>query len=219
VAPITNPVTPEVGSAGVVTVAAPATTVHVPVPEVGVFPAKVDVITLHKIWSGPAAAEDGVEATVMFTSSVDAGQDALEIVHLSVTDEPAESPVTVDVGDAGVVMVQEPETIDQVPVPVVGVLPANIVLVTLHKLWSGPASATVGAASTVTTTSSEVEPQLPLEIVHLKVVEAPIVRPLTVDVGSAGTSALPVPAIVDHAPVPTVGVFPAKVVVVILHNT
>ena len=43
-APMANPVTPEVGSPGVVTVAPPLTTVHVPVPTVGVLPANVAVV-------------------------------------------------------------------------------------------------------------------------------------------------------------------------------
>ena len=42
-APTLNPVTPDVGLPGVVTVALPAMTVHVPVPLVGVLPANVAV--------------------------------------------------------------------------------------------------------------------------------------------------------------------------------
>ena len=41
--PVVNPVTPEVGEAGVVTVAVPAVTVQAPVPTVGVFAANVAV--------------------------------------------------------------------------------------------------------------------------------------------------------------------------------
>ena len=40
-----KPVTPEVGEVGVVMVAVPETTLHAPVPTVGVFPAKVAVVT------------------------------------------------------------------------------------------------------------------------------------------------------------------------------
>ena len=41
--PVVNPVTPEFGSSGSVTVAVPAVTVHVPVPITGVFAANVAV--------------------------------------------------------------------------------------------------------------------------------------------------------------------------------
>ena len=57
-APIVNPVTPDVGEPGVVTVALPAMTVHAPVPTAGVFPASVAVVE-HTSWSGPAFAAVG----------------------------------------------------------------------------------------------------------------------------------------------------------------
>ena len=41
--PVVNPVTPELGSVGLVTVAVPAVTVHAPLPTTGVFAAKVAV--------------------------------------------------------------------------------------------------------------------------------------------------------------------------------
>ena len=41
--PVVNPVTPDVGFVGVVTVAVPAVTVQTPVPVVGVLPASVAV--------------------------------------------------------------------------------------------------------------------------------------------------------------------------------
>ena len=49
VEPITNPVTPDVADDGVVIIAVPETSVHNPVPFVGVFPASVVVVTLHKL--------------------------------------------------------------------------------------------------------------------------------------------------------------------------
>ena len=41
--PVTNPVTPDVGELGIVTVAVPAVTVHAPVPTVGALAARVAV--------------------------------------------------------------------------------------------------------------------------------------------------------------------------------
>jgi len=43
-APTDNPVTPEVGELGVVTVALPPMTVHAPVPTTAVFPASVAMV-------------------------------------------------------------------------------------------------------------------------------------------------------------------------------
>lgn len=55
-----NPVTPEVGEAGVVMVAVPETTVHKPVPTVGVLPANVVMVESQaRVESGPALAVVG----------------------------------------------------------------------------------------------------------------------------------------------------------------
>ena len=57
--PTVKPVTPEVGSPGVVTVAVPLTTDQRPVPVVGVFAANVAVVTLQNVWSAPEEATVG----------------------------------------------------------------------------------------------------------------------------------------------------------------
>ena len=57
-APTLNPVTPDVGSEGVVTVADPAITVHTPDPTEGVFPASV-VVVAQTVSSEPAFAVVG----------------------------------------------------------------------------------------------------------------------------------------------------------------
>ena len=44
--PAINPVTPEVGEEGAVTVAVPDMTLHIPVPTAGVFPANVVEVPL-----------------------------------------------------------------------------------------------------------------------------------------------------------------------------
>jgi hypothetical protein len=56
----------------------------------------------------------------------------------------------------------------------------------------------------------------PLVIVQRKVTTAPNVNPVTPEVGEDGVVivAVPVPGTTDHIPVPIVGVFPVKVVVV-----
>ena len=95
------------------------------------------------------------EVVVIITSSVEGVQGALEIVHRKVavpgTAKPGTAkPVTPEVGEEGVVMVAVPETTDHTPVPTAGVLPANVVVVTLQRFWSEPAAAVVGGAFTVT---------------------------------------------------------------------
>ena len=69
----------------------------------------------------------------MITSSV-ATQVPLVTVHRSVTLLPAETPVTVLVGEAGVVMVADPLMIDQLPVPTPGVLAAMVNEEALHRV-------------------------------------------------------------------------------------
>ena len=54
--------------------------------------------------------------------------------------------------------------------------------------------------------------QVPLVIVHTNVF-TPVVNPVTPDVGLLGVVTTPVPAVTVHAPVPTTGVFAAKVAV------
>ena len=68
--PTDNPVTPDVGSPGVVTVAVPAITVHAPVPTDGVFAASVAVVE-QTVWSGPAPAVVGAASRDIVTSSVE----------------------------------------------------------------------------------------------------------------------------------------------------
>jgi hypothetical protein len=123
--------------------------------------------------------------------------------------------VKVEVGLEGVVTVPpEPDTIDQVPAPTVGVLPANVTVVNPHvaaPVWSGPALAAVGLRLNVITTSSEEEAQGELVIVHLSVYVLPA-TPLNAEVALEGVVIVPpVPDTIDHAPVPTVAALPANV--------
>ena len=132
-APTVSPVIVVVGELTVVIVAVPLTTLHDPVPVVAVLPAMVAVLTLHKSWSAPAFAVVGVAATFIMISSVEFVQAPLLIVHLNVALAPTVKPVNVVVGEEAVVIVAVPDTTLHVPVPVVGVLPAIVAVVTLHK--------------------------------------------------------------------------------------
>ena len=66
-------------------------------------------------------------------------------------------------------------------------------------------------------TSSEDE-HGPLTIVHLKTVVLPAVTPVTVDVRKLGLVIEPGPLIFVQVPAPIVGLFPAKVKVLVAHN-
>ena len=75
----------------------------------------------------------GGDATFMITSSLELAQAPLLIVHLKVTLAPTVNPVIADVAELAVVIVAVPDTTLHSPVPVVGALPAKVLLVTLHK--------------------------------------------------------------------------------------
>ena len=130
----------------------PLTKVHVPVPTVGVFPANVALVE-HKVWLDPAFDVVGDATPVIVTVLVDGVHGALLIVHWN-TFAPTPKPVTPLVGELGVVIVPEPLTKVHTPVPVVGVLPANVAVVP-HTVWSEPALAVV-IWFTVTVTGTRV---------------------------------------------------------------
>ena len=58
----------------------------------------------------------------------------MDIVHLNVTLVPAATPVTVEVGEVGVVTVADPVTILHKPVPVTGLFPAKVNVLVLHNV-------------------------------------------------------------------------------------
>jgi hypothetical protein len=76
----------------------------------------------------------GSSSLLIVTSSVELAHTPLAIVHRSVTLLPAATPVMVDEGEEGVVMVAEPLTIDQDPVPTLGALAAMVNVEVLHKV-------------------------------------------------------------------------------------
>ena len=160
-----TPVNVDVGLAGVVIVPpTPLTMLQVPVPITAMLPANVaDVPQI--FWFGPALATVGFAVKVITTSSVEATQGELEMVHLNVYVVPA-VPVNADVGLLGVVMVPPaPLIMLQVPVPITAVFAAKVADVP-QMFWSGPALATVGLAVKVITTSSKDAVQGAFEIVQ-----------------------------------------------------
>jgi hypothetical protein len=191
--------------------------VHKMVPLEELAPLTVDAPNTQIFWLPPAEAV-GWALTEITTSSVDGVQGAFEIVHLRVAVPPMTRPVTPEVGDEGVVTIAVPDTTDQAPVPTEGVFAASVVVVVLHKDRSDPAFAVVGSALTDITTSSVDAVQGAFDMVHLKVADEPITKPVTPDVGDDGVVIVAVPETTDQAPVPTVGVFPASIVVVTLHK-
>jgi hypothetical protein len=206
-APTPNPVTPDVGEEGVVIVPVPETRVHKPVPVVGVFPASVAVVP-QTVWFGPAFEVVGAATPVMVTVEEEGGQGALLMVHWK-TLAPTPNPVTPEVGEVGVVIVPDPETNVQAPVPVVGVFPARVAVVP-QTVWFGPAFEVVGPPVLVIVTVEVEVPQGGLLMVHWKTL-APTPNAVTVDVGEEGVVIVPVPLTSVQVPVPAVGVFAASV--------
>ena len=84
----------------------------------------------------------------------------------------------------------------------------------LHETFVCDATETVGVELLVMMTSSVEGVQTPLEIVHRKVF-APTPSAVSPDVGEVGVVMVPLPEISVHIPVPTVGVFAARVVEVV----
>jgi len=80
-------------------------------------------------------------------SSIDTGQTPLDTVHLKVALLPEGTPVTVVVGDEGVVIVAEPLTTDQEPVPIAGLIAVMVKSGSLQFVWLIPAVAVDGGAS------------------------------------------------------------------------
>ena len=125
VAPAVKPVMPDVSLCSVVMIAEPDTTLHVPTPMAAVFPVSAVVAMLHSVWSAPASAVVGNALLVMVMLSALVEQPGDTTIHVSVTFVPAVKPVTVVVGDRGVVIVAVPLVSVHVPTPTVGVFPLS----------------------------------------------------------------------------------------------
>jgi hypothetical protein len=124
---------------------------------------------------------------------------------------PVVIPVTPLFGEVGDVNTPAPDTNDQLPVPVTGVL-ALSVMVDVQMLDVLPADEIVGGTSLFITTVEVDGGHVPLEIVHWKEL-TPNPKPVIPEVGEVGVVIVPLPDIKVHSPVPTIGAFPAKVAV------
>ena len=132
-APAVKLLTADVAEVVVVTNAVPAITLHDPDPIVAVFALSALDVVLHNVWSVPAAAVVGNASTIIATSSVDAGQKPLLIVHRNVAVLPMLIPVTPDVLSVAVVTVAVPLITLHAPTPTVAVFAAKVAVLRLQK--------------------------------------------------------------------------------------
>jgi hypothetical protein len=126
VVPAVNPVMVLVAERELVIVPLPETFIHRPVPEVGMFPARVvDPVLTQIVWLGPAFEMEGSGIPVIVTFEAEAGQGKFVILHRK-TFGPVPRPVTVVFGRRGFVIVPLPEINVHEPVPTAAVLPAIV---------------------------------------------------------------------------------------------
>ena len=113
--------------------AVPATRLQAPTPTVGAVAFIVKDPVLHcSINATPASAVLGLSWFVMITSSVLLEHEPLLMVHLNVALVPRGTPVTPLVSELMLVTLAVPPTTLHVPVPIVGLLAANVKLPLLH---------------------------------------------------------------------------------------
>jgi hypothetical protein len=225
VPPTVSPVRAELGSFTLDAVPVPEIVVHVPVSApAAALAARVPDVVLQRSWSGPASATVVVGSTFIVTSLVVGAHPpfAEVMVHLSTVVPPMVSPVTPEAGLLTAAAVPVPETVVHVPVSLgLGVLAAMVVVVTLHRSWSGPPAAIVVAESTVIVISEVVTAHPPLTVVMVQrnTDVSPTESPVTPDVGSLISVTIADPDNTDQAPesVPD-GVFAASVAVMILQR-
>ncbi len=150
---------------------------------------------------------------IVIVLDVDEHVPAEVIVHSKIF-VPSVNPVTVVLGLVEFVITPPPVNTLHVPVPVVGVLAANVALgEEIQTVWLLPALAILVAGSTMIVIVLDVDEQVPaLVIVHSKIF-VPNVNPVTVVLGLVEFVITPPPVNTDHVPVPVVGVFAAKVAV------
>jgi hypothetical protein len=118
----------------------------------------------------------GFGSRITVTVLLEEGQLPLEIVHTK-RFVPMLKPFTALLGEEGLETVAVPAVTVQSPVPVVGVFAASVAEAA-QRVCEVPALETVGFASQITVTVLLEEGQLPLEIVHTKLL-VPTLKPVT----------------------------------------
>lgn len=211
--PTPNPVTPLVFNVGVVIVAAPETTVQLPVPIPGKLPVNVALAT-QTVCEAPAFEIVGGGFLIMATVEVVAGHTPLDIVHWN-TFVPTDKKLIADVGELGDKTAPLPEIKDHVPVPTVAVFAAKVAL-NAHTDCVGPALAIVGKSSRTTATVDIEAAHTPLVIRHLNTF-VPTPNPVIVVFGKVGEVIVPAPETKVQLPVPTAAVF-AFIVAEVAHT-
>ena len=123
------PVTVVVGLLIDVITALPLIILQVPTPLVGVFAANVVVgFKIQSVWLGPALAMLGAGFTIIvIVDNVKGQAPLLVILHCKIF-VPKLKPLTIVVGLFALLKVPLPVIILHVPVPLVGVLAANVVV-------------------------------------------------------------------------------------------
>jgi hypothetical protein len=177
----------------------PESTVHDPLPTLGVRAAKL-AIEMQTVWSVPALAT-GISSRLIVTVDVAGGQTPFVTVHKKVL-VPLDKAFTEVTGLLAELTLEAPEITDQEPVPAVGEIAAKVAEAE-QTVWLFPALA-LGSASRTRATVEVLGGQTPLLTLHSKMV-VPVPNEVTEVEGLFAAPILPLPDIRDQLPVPTEG--------------
>jgi hypothetical protein len=201
--------------------AQPLITDQVPVPVVGLFPPSPVVVPRAQMVCGPpTVAVVGAWLIVIVTVALESGvHGGLEIVHFNTTGPAPLVCVNVAFGVVafGLNVPAPPLITDQVPVPVVGVLPPSPAVVPSIQIVCGPPTvAVVGGWLIVIATVVLESGHGGFEMVHLSTTgPVPLVWvKVALGVVAFGLNVPVPPLMTDHVPVPLVGVLPPSPAVV-----
>jgi hypothetical protein len=187
-------------------------------PIVGLFADKtVEGELIQSDWFDPAMDVPGKSKTERVKVEIGETQTPLIIVQPT-TVFPKVNPVSKVVGEVDAVTAPLPESTDQLPTPVIGVFPNNVVVGdVIQILWLDPAKAGVALSSTMMSTV-DVLTQATFVILHSSVF-MPTLKPLTLLVALFELLNMPPPASTDQLPTPRVGTFADKAALEVLAQT